>query len=348
MSHTPPFSPDSPRTGQGRAGGGPSSNTGHKYPTGPRLTRALIDWCTVIFPKDAIEVSGSPGIADFVLDTFAIRGKVAMSAVRDQRWQFYPRSAVLVDAQGNNCGKVGLAENGSVCVSLSGAGCGHVMDWHHVRALLEQVGAKLSRVDTAVDDMTGEVFQLRELEARAKAGDFAQGGRPPITSFVDDHGTGKGCTLYVGQKGHKQLCAYEKGKQLGDPESARVRVEVRHYAKHQVISLDVLTDPDRYFLGAYEVLAQYLVGELDRFEVDRATAQASGKALVRFLKNQCGQSFGLLLRAFGDDAMAFLIEHIARPGRPGRFRSIRGDLETLIRAELGPPSPGESHAHQVA
>jgi DNA relaxase NicK len=66
------------------------------------------------------------------------------------------------------------------------------------------------------------------------------------TRFISDEGHGTGCTLYVGGKGHKELCIYEKGKQQGMPESPWVRMEVRLYGKHvegRAVPVDALRDP---------------------------------------------------------------------------------------------------------
>ena len=81
---------------------------------------------------------------------------------------------------------------------------------------LDQIGARVSRVDVAVDDLTGRLINVRRFKSLLVDGSFTNRGRPPSARFVDDMGTGKGCTLYIGQRGHKQLCVYEKGKQLGD------------------------------------------------------------------------------------------------------------------------------------
>src|SRR5690606_12811981 len=111
-------------------------------------------------------------------------------------------------------------------------------DWHHVAGRLEELGAKITRLDIAVDDLTGDTFSVEEFRAAYHSGAFVMNGRPPTARYVSDEGTGRGCTLYIGQKGHKELCVYEKGRQLGDPQSRHTRCELRLYGKRLELPVD--------------------------------------------------------------------------------------------------------------
>lgn len=69
----------------------------------------------------------------------------------------------------------------------------------------------------------------------------------------------KGRTMYVGKLKHgKTLCVYEKGRQLGMPDSDWTRFEVRLGNRDRVIPLSVLTNPDEAFVGAYPALRDLL------------------------------------------------------------------------------------------
>lgn len=312
---------------------GPSSNTGLKS----SLTRPIIDFCTVVLDKDkARKFFRKMHPAEVFRSVFSASGSIAIGPLLDRPFNFYERSACLVDVTGSMCGKLAIADDGRVQISLSGQGCQHVADWRHVADMVDMLDGRLSRVDIAVDDLDGSSFDVSSFKALHADGAFICNGRPPSARFVDDLGTGKGCTLYIGQKGHKELCVYEKGKQLGDPDSDHTRCEVRLYGKRMVLTTDALREPGKFFGGAYPLLAAFVLGEIERLGLKERMVNASAKAMVRFLHTQAGTALHLVLGALGDDAMEFLIENIARPGRPGRFKSYTGDLESYVRTELLP------------
>ncbi|MEO7702919.1 MAG: replication initiation factor domain-containing protein, partial [Opitutus sp.] len=255
----------------------------------------------------------------------------------DKPFNFYPRSAVMVDLTGSVCGRIGLGDDSKICISLTGQGCQHVTNWPATADLLEAVGAKLTRCDIAVDDTTGQTFDIHHFLDLYNEGAFIMNGRPPTASHVDDLGTNKGCSLYIGQKGHKQLNVYEKGKQLGDPESKHVRCELRLYAKHVDLPVDALRNPAKYYAGAYPMLAAFVIGEAERLHVREVMVDASVKAMTRFLRNQAGTSLALVMDALGDEAVGFLLQNVVRAGRPGRFKNVVGDLHQLVKNQLLQP-----------
>lgn len=329
---------------------GPSSNTGQKLtPQGSPggLSRALIDFVSVTFPKAAARMWTENGdaeerrrlIGEFMdLPTlihwmFGFEDSIRVTAPADQVWQFYPRSGFVLDAEGQNLGRYGIKDDGDFHVSLSGAGCARVQKWQRLAKFIEATRAKITHVDIAVDDLAGEIFTFENMLQHWKDGEFNEGGRNPEANLIDDLGSNKGRTLTIGGRGHKQVQIYEKGKQLGDPESKRIRVEVRLYAKHMVLTPDVLTNPEPYFRGAYSLLVRYLDGVLERFDVMRQTAEETFVAMERFIERQAGRSLGLLFDVLGRDAIAAYIEtKLAREGRPGRFKAYHGDHESLVRA----------------
>lgn len=322
---------------------GPSSNTGQKS----TLAAPIIDFCTVVIPGDSLKPA-KMHLRELLHHIFGTGEKVVMGPLLDRPWNFFPRSATLVDETGSVAGKVGVADDGRVCFSLTGQGCVHVPSWGLVRARLEELGARLTRLDIAVDDLTGETFKVEDFKQAHLEGAFVSNGRPPLARFVDDMGSGKGCTLYIGQKGHKELCVYEKGKQLGDPESDHTRCELRLYAHRLELPLEALTSPGKYFGAAYPILVQFVIGEIERLEVKEQMVNASAVALKRFLRNQCGTGLHLIVDALGDEAWEFIRQEIARPGRPGRFKSYTGDLPQLVRTQLKEMTHHENHDHLAA
>ena len=313
-------------------GDGPSSNTGQKVGQG-----ALIDYLTVVLPASAAEQRGLSDLGLLLSTIFGTHRDLTVTALRDKRWQHYALSSVIVDRDGELVGRVGVGGNGdTICLSLSGAGTKWVSNWHTAYAHLEALNARISRVDVAYDDYDGELLNVHALRARALAGDFAQGGRPPENRFMSDEGSGKGCTLYVGGKGHKELCVYEKGKQQGLPESRWTRAEARLYAKHVDVPLDILLRPLDYLRGSYSVLADILTGACQRLETIKRSVEANGVAMVRWASRQLGRTLNVIREAFGDSWSDYAEAHIVREGRPARLRGLcPGDeLPSLLRLQL--------------
>ncbi len=324
------FSPLEP----GKSRVGPNSNTGQKSPRSS-LSAPIIDFCTVVLEGEkARAYMRAKAPVEVLRDLFHVGSAIAVGAVLDKPFNFYPRSAVMVDATGSVCGRIGFSDDGRMCISLTGQGCKHVPHWPSVADNLDAISARISRVDIAVDDLTGEVFNIHTFRNLHEAGEFMSNGRPPLASFVDDLGSKKGCSLYIGQKGHKQLNVYEKGKQLGDPESMYTRCELRLYAKRLHLPNDALRNPGIYFAGAYPALVAFVVGEAERLEVKKVMVNATATAMVRFLRTQAGTSLKLVMDALGDEALEYLMDHVVRPGRPIRFKSTTGDLAALVRSQL--------------
>ncbi|MEQ1511616.1 MAG: replication initiation factor domain-containing protein [Lysobacteraceae bacterium] len=304
---------------------------------------ALIDYLTIVLPMASADARGLSDLNHLLSTIFGTHRDLTVTALREKRWQFYQLSSVIVDRDGQLVGRVGVGGNGqTICISLSGAGTKWVTNWHAAHAHLSALGAKISRVDLAYDDYDGALFNVHHLRARALAGDFkdATAGRPPDTRFLSDEGSGKGSTLYVGGKGHKEACFYEKGKMQGFIESLWVRAEVRLYAKHVVVPLDVLLDPADYLRGSYSLLAEMLVGVCTRLKTTARYVQATGIAMVRWAHRQVGRTLTVLREAFGDSWPDFVEANIMREGRPARFDGMcPGDqLATHLRIELCPTS----------
>jgi DNA relaxase NicK len=308
------------------------------------LSAPIFDYITLVLPSGAIHKADCGDYWQLLHWIFGTSGRIAMGGIQSRRWMVaYADSATLIDETGEVAGKVGFAENGSVCISLTGQGCRHVADWRHVYKRLQMLKARLTRLDIAVDDLQGQNFDVQSFLRAYQEGEFTMNGRPPTARFVDDLGNDKGCTLYIGQKGHKELCIYEKGKQLGDMQSRYVRCELRLYAKRLELPLEALIRPGEFFAGAYPMLADFVFGEATRLLVRERQTAISAAAAVKFLRTQGGTYFNLCLDALGHLTAEAIIEHvrqkIARPGRPGRFKGYVGDLSASMRDAL----LGESH-----
>lgn len=316
---------------------GPDSNTGQKVSL---LHGALVDFLTVVFSESRLEECAATNLRLLLVQLFGRDSELVTSGRRGRRWQFYSDSCLIFDRNGENVGMIGLGGNGdTICISLSGAGCRWVRDWRSVVFSLEALQARITRCDVAYDDYDGTLLDVHQLREFARTGEgFCTGGRPPSSRFLDDHGSGEGCTLYVGGKGHKEACVYQKGRQLGDQSSPWVRAEVRLYAKHvERIPLDVLVRPLDFLCGAYPIFQRILRGGCDRLTTVVKTVEATAKAMVNWVRTQCGPTLHLLSAAFGDDFGAFLRQNVTRDQLPARFRRVGATAEhlpLLVRNEL--------------
>lgn len=316
---------------------GPSSNTGQKSPEGHNLTVPIIDFCTLVLASEkAVKLFRKMQPTEVLAYVFGTSRAVIAGPMTERLWNFrYQYSATLIDETGTVCGKIGMTTDGEYCISLAGQGCQHVPNWPYVERVANDLEGYLTRLDIAVDDLTGETFDIHHFRNLYLDGEFTMNGRPPEGRWVDDMGSNKGCSLYVGQKGHKQLNVYEKGKQLGDPDSAHTRCELRLYAKRYDLPLDALSNPGKYFGDAYPMLAAFVIGECERLQLKERMVNASAKAMLRFLNTQAGTALQLVLESLGEEHGVELIkQYIARSGRPGRYKSFVGDLHGHVRTQL--------------
>lgn len=277
---------------------GPSSNTGQK---GGVVGRALVDYLTVTVSRSVLLSLGVASVRD-VLAWLAGPAPLSLCSATGRPRNFYPdhASVLFQDEQGGQLAGFVAWSDEAVCVSLSGVGCSAIKNWHSVADVLDQAGAKITRCDVAFDDFAGALVTPKRIDDLYLAGAFNSDGRPPKGKYLDDHGTGDGCTAYVGTKGYRELCCYEKGKQLGDVNSPWVRIEGRFYAKHSVVSTTMLRDPLRFLCGMYTVLSTLLRGVGERLETIRRTAITSATAMVSWLRRQCGGALHALREAFPD------------------------------------------------
>jgi hypothetical protein len=226
---------------------------------------------------------------------------------------FYGNHCRIMTPSGEVCGFVALggeSQRGTFCVELTGAGCAHVTAWAHTRAVVEGWAAKLSRVDCAHDDREGR-HTLDDVQRWHSQGRFTTKGRPPAIGFAG-YADGSGQTVYIGKNtGNQQLCAYEKGKQLGDPNSPWVRFEARFGSKYREIPYDILVRPWEYLTGHYPVL-EWICQRSTRMETSMAKVAATMCSALRHARRQCGRVVYAVAEAFPEatdfaDAMAKLL-----------------------------------------
>lgn len=296
----------------------PSANRGLK---GGRGAAALVDYLTLTAAVGSVPAQiGVSWVESVFLQWLGNTSLRLDGEMRGPR-NFYQCHWRIVTPEGQVCGFVAVGGNaGTFCIDLTGSGCSYVGDWDRVAQIGERVGATLTRVDCAHDDFAG-THPVREALGLFESGAFARGGRPPQGEFIDDLGSKKGCTLYVGRNsGNQTLCVYEKGKQLGDVTSPWVRYEGRFGNKYRSIPWDVLRRPGEYLAGMFPVLA-WISAAADKFATAAKKAKSSMLSLAAHCKRQYGRFLHFAKSIHPEPAQfAAWIDSISRPGLPAKLK----------------------------
>jgi phage replication initiation protein len=208
-----------------------------------------------------------------------------------------------------------------------------VRHWWVVRTWLEdQVVPKITRVDLAVDFLQGE-YTVEHARDWLASGLFNCGGRNPRHSTPGDWLSPQpvhGRTLEIGRRENgKMLRVYEKGRQLGDPDSPWTRFEVEIRNNDRDIPLDVLSRPAEYFAGAYRALAPLVDAGSERVATHQKEGELSSRVMAAHARSQYGQ-FVHVLRA--SLTAGEVLDVLSRPGVPRRLE--RSSLVGLSVAAL--------------
>ena len=227
----------------------------------------------------------------------------------------------------------GDKRDGRARLELTGNGCAKVVDWELLRGQIEQLGeVKLTRVDLAVDCLEGE-YDVDDAVSWYQANDFRAdaSGVTPRHSLVGDwldpeHKHGR--TVEIGRRENGKMCrVYEKGRQLGDQSSAWVRFEVELRNNDRDLPLDILTEPDKYFAGAYRCLAKLLDVAGQRIP----THQKEGEIALAVMTEYAREGYGQVLHVLRATGLSFedVFLEISRPGVPKRLEraSLGGFIE---------------------
>jgi DNA relaxase NicK len=202
------------------------------------------------------------------------------------------------DSAGKMLGWVGVSQRndhqlGKWCFHLTGVACCLIrpQGWKILFQDGQALGGRITRCDCAVDDLEGE-HPLLEALWDYDEGKFKQseGGRQPSSRYIQNSG-GSGNTLYVGQRqSGKMLRIYEKGKQLGEPESPWVRYEVEYHAsKGRGLPWCMLLTPAEFVRGAYPGALEWAANGAEYLRVLRAKSEITLKRLMQHGKQQVGR-----------------------------------------------------------
>ncbi|MDR2874962.1 MAG: replication initiation factor domain-containing protein [Methylobacillus sp.] len=306
----------------------PFSNTGGnlspiEYPTYPI---ALIDWFAfTITPPDGC---GLDWLWPYLRDLFALP-----SMEQEKRLGNWLGYATCFNLGG--LGKLGIggeSQNGTIHVSLTGAGCAHVPNWQAVHDWLQTIKVRITRIDLAHDDFTGETLNIEIAKRWYLEGLFKTGGRNPSHNVLGDWldpDSPKGRTLGIGNRSSgKYARIYEKGKEQNFPNSRWTRAEVQLSGKSRVIPLDVLLRPCDYLAGAYPCFA-FLSTVQERIRTVSKVVSMSFDAAVKHTRSTGGKVVNML-RTYhhGDDSK--VVEALLRSGFPKRLAGYE-DLLPLAK-----------------
>lgn len=220
---------------------------------------------------------------------------------------------------------------------IDGDGCSCISDWSKVHKKISrpEYDCRITRADLAYDDHEG-VRDVAHAVQMYQDGAFTSRGRPPKASYIDDFDSRNGKTLYIGNRANgKMLRVYEKGRQLGDPDSVWVRWELELHNRDRVIPLDVLVSPQEFLAGSYPAMSW--VSELiQKISTGREKLKITYEKLVASARIQYGKllHFGSLQLGKTKEEM---FHEIYKPGVPERLRWAADNH--LLKRELG-----ESHA----
>lgn len=223
----------------------------------------------------------------------------------------------------------GESQKGSVHVELNANGCARVVDWGKIKEWAERYGVTITRLDLAHDDIEGKFVSIATALEWHQAGEFATNGRPPAASMFDDLGSGKGKTLYIGNRKNGKLCrVYEKGRQLGDTSSPWVRVEVEWHNKGRVIPLDALINPGHYLAGAYPCLS-FLSVVQEKIRTITKTVTVTLNSAIHHAQQMAGKLVNVMMQFHGGDAFA-VVNELKRDGVPRRLENYADFLPQVF------------------
>jgi phage replication initiation protein len=212
----------------------------------------------------------------------------------------------------------GESQKNTVHVRINGNGCSVVADWKNIHDTAVEGGWVITRVDLAHDDFESDTFDIAVATQWYRDGLFSSNGRPPKARLIDDFESGEGKTLYIGKRENgKFLRVYEKGKQLGDPNSLWVRAEVELKKKDRVVPWDVLLQPGAYLAGTYKAL-EFVSLTQCRLKTVRKASTISYKRMVEWLHSAAGKSINAMLQVEQGDYV-MVLGKVVRDGLPARL-----------------------------
>lgn len=298
---------------------------------------AIVDWCTCTFEFRPESFAGFLTALSFAvgLPLQAVEA-AALRGFTDGR-----RVHAFVEGEFVHLGTLcwgGDSQRGRAMLDVPGAACGMV-DWPAMRDFLESLPeSRLTRVDVAVDLHEGQ-FTVDDALGWVREGGFNVGGRNPSTRIDGDWlpvleggKSREGRTLYIGKaRNGKGLRVYEKGRQLGDADSEWNRFEVQFGNRDRVLPFDLLTEPTRFFVGAYPALERVLSAAGERIATISNTAVITIGRILTWVKASAGKWLHVLSSEVDPSELVEAIRVCAVPRRVQSSAVGAGLLPEAVR-----------------
>lgn len=262
---------------------------------------------------------------------------------------------------GDNYGHVavgGARQAQKILVSVSGQGLLNAADgWEHRLYQFLTTEARrpaLTRVDVTHDEFDG-LFTVDDANKWWQDGELARYGNTPepylYGPWLNGDPRRKGRTFRWGCARSSQIgYAYEKGKQLGCPESPWVRFELRFSNHDRVIPFEILLDPSSYFVSAYPALSRFKqIEQPKKTQIKEKAAQATEKHLLRYTKISYGKVLKLFRQVYGDKELLDMVESDSDewPKRLHQFDPSRIKKPIHLRENYIPVSDIESASSYI-
>lgn len=237
---------------------------------------------------------------------------------------------------GEKCGHIAVGGNKeTVHIDLTGQACQRV-DMLKFADALSAIDHSIGRLDATWDDLEGRYGDARGAFVNYQHGGFTPkaGARSTKVNFIDDGGTGAGCTFYLGNRTGRLLRIYMKGQQLGDPVSKWCRYEIEYRGSEFGLNLDHLRNPG-------VLLTQY--PDLDFLPVNgtgspamrvQREAEISIEKVVEWLSVVAGAALTLIADSLGSHMTCELLRNEKTPRRLRKLGDSREQLSGLVSDAL--------------
>ncbi|ASL74989.1 replication initiation protein [Ralstonia pseudosolanacearum] len=295
-----------------------------------RKAGAIVDWFKFTFLPDGSISDALEQLRKYFHLVFSVPVTMKPAGKGFRRYEFSYDLLAFINGETMKLGIVacgGEHVGGTILVDWPGQGCTAIGDWQAVYAMVQDLDARITRCDLAMDFCQGEV-SIAQMEELYYAGDFNAGGRIPTYRKIESGVAGsKGCrgtTFEIGRRANgKMLRAYEKGRQLGNQDSEWVRLEIEFGAKDRVIPHEILIKRDQYFAGAYKALEAFMAADPQRVPTDQVKAlelqdETIRERKLKHIQTQFGPTVDYELRCTEED-IAALVVAIRRQGVPAQL-----------------------------
>lgn len=223
----------------------------------------------------------------------------------------------------------------TICVNLSATGLLVAKDGWEKRLhqfALKTKSFKLTRVDLARDFFHGE-YNIEAMKKDYESGCYKLSNRQPhcdlhgLDWFNDD--TASGRTFYIGSRKNSSrlVRGYEKGKQLGDPDSAWFRVEIEYRSRDLILPIDMLLHPSAYF-SEYPALFRVLkqVSKISKPLLKKKIIKINYDQSIKIYSRQVGRFVNFLVEVMqksSEEVVEILRAYVPRYALPTKLDSRR-------------------------